>query len=160
MLLLLLIAVPVLEVLAFIEVGLAIGWLAAIVLLLGISLLGWQLLRVQGRAAIDRVSLAAAERRAPAAAGIDSALGLLGALLLVIPGFLTDAIGALLLLRPTRTLTRRWISRLYIARLVSFAASAGRFASGSRGASVSSEADIDSTVIEDDPPKLGSSGKR
>jgi UPF0716 protein FxsA len=155
MLLLVLLAVPILKVLAFIEVGLAIGWLAAIALLLGISLLGWQLLRAQGRAAINRVSLAAAERRAPAANGIDSALGLLGALLLVIPGFLTDAIGALLLLRPTRTLTRRWISRRYIARLLSFAASAGRFASGSRGTAGSAEADIESTVIEDDPHRLG-----
>jgi UPF0716 protein FxsA len=156
LLFLVLIAVPVLEVLAFIEVGLAIGWLAATALLLGISIVGWQLLRQQGRAAIDRVSVAAAERRAPAAAGIDSALGLLGALLLVIPGFLTDAIGALLLLRPTRTLTRRWISRRYIARLASFAASAGRFASGSREVSGSAEADIESTVIEDDPRRLGS----
>ncbi|HEY5286267.1 MAG TPA: FxsA family protein [Solirubrobacteraceae bacterium] len=155
MLLLVLLVVPLIEVLAFIAVGLAIGWLAATALLLGISLIGWQLLRVQGRAAIDRVSLAAAERRAPAAAGIDSALALLGALLLVIPGFLTDAIGALLLLPPTRMLTRRWISRRYISRLVSFAASAGRFASGSRGAAGSGEADIDSTVIEDDPRRLG-----
>src|ERR1022692_1024529 len=156
MLLLVLIAVPVLEALAFIEVGLAIGWLAAIALLLGISLLGWQLLRVQGRAAIDRVSLAVVERRPAGATGIDSALGLLGALLLVIPGFLTDAVGALLLWRPTRALTRRWISRRYVARLVSFAASAGRFASGTRGAAGSGEADVESTVIEDDPHQLGS----
>jgi UPF0716 protein FxsA len=155
MLLLPLLVLPVLEVFAFIEVGLAIGWLAATVLLLGISLLGWQLLRIQGRAAIDRVSLAAAERRASAATGIDSALGLLGALLLVIPGFLTDAIGALLLLRPTRALARRWISRRYISRLLSFATSAGRFASGSQGAAGARGADVESTVIEDDPRRLG-----
>ena len=48
---------PVLELLVFIEVGQAIGWLLAVVLLIGASLLGVQLLRIQGRSAIDRVSL-------------------------------------------------------------------------------------------------------
>ena len=52
MFVLLLIGMPVLEVFAFIEVGLAIGWLWAVVLLVGTSVLGVQLLRIQGRAAI------------------------------------------------------------------------------------------------------------
>ncbi|MGD1057801.1 MAG: FxsA family protein [Solirubrobacteraceae bacterium] len=49
MFVLFLIAMPVLEVFAFIEVGLAIGWLWAVVLLVGTSVLGVQLLRIQGR---------------------------------------------------------------------------------------------------------------
>ena len=44
--LLILIGVPIVEVLAFIEVGHAIGWLAAIVLLLATSVLGVRLVRV------------------------------------------------------------------------------------------------------------------
>jgi hypothetical protein len=44
------------EVFAFIEVGHAIGWLLAVVLLLGTSLIGTQILRIQGRAAIAGVS--------------------------------------------------------------------------------------------------------
>jgi UPF0716 protein FxsA len=151
-LLLLLIAVPAAEVFAFIEVGQAIGWLLAVLLLLGSSVLGSQLLRIQGRAAVERVSLAVSERRAPAGAAIDGALGFLGAGLLVIPGFITDALGALLVFAPTRALARRWISRRYAARVMSFAATAGRFAPGNRGGR---PADVESTALDDDTSRLG-----
>ena len=152
MLVLVLIGVPVVEVFVFIEVGRAIGWLPAVVLLLGTSVLGARLVRIQGRSAIERVSLAVSERRAPARAAIEGALGFLGGVLLVVPGFLTDALGALLLFPPTRRLTRRWISLHYAGRTMSFVAAAGRFASGDRGAR---PADVESTVVEDDPDQLG-----
>jgi UPF0716 protein FxsA len=152
LLVLVLIGVPVVEVLAFIEVGRAIGWLLAVVLLVGTSLLGTRLLRVQGRAAIDRVSLAVSEQRAPGRAAIEGALGFLGAALLVVPGFVTDALGALLLLGPTRKLTRRWISSHYAGRLMSFAVTAGRFASRDRGVR---PPDVESTAVEDDLDQLG-----
>jgi UPF0716 protein FxsA len=148
--LLVLIAVPVLEVFVFIEVGHAIGWLLAVVLLLGTSLLGLQLVRFQGRAAIERVSVAVSEHRAPGRAAIDGALGFLGATLLVVPGFLTDAFGALLMLPPTQALAGRWLSRHYAARLMSFVATAGRFTS--RGGVP--PADVESTAIDDDLDQL------
>ncbi len=151
MLVLVLIGVPVLEVLAFVEVGRAIGWLPAVVLLLGTSVLGVRLLRIEGRVAIERVSLAVSGRGAPGAAAIDGALGFLGAALLVLPGFVTDALGALLLLGPTRRLARRWISSRYAARVMSFAAAAGRFSSRDRGVR---PADVDSTAVEDDLDQL------
>jgi UPF0716 protein FxsA len=152
MLMLVLIGVPVVEVFVFIEVGRAIGWLLAVALLFGTSVLGARLLRLQGRSAIERVSLAVSEHRAPARAAIDGALGFLGGVLLVVPGFVTDALGALLLFPPTRTLTRRWISRHYTSRAMNFLARTGRFASGNRGAR---PADVESTVVEDDPDQLG-----
>ncbi len=142
----------VVEVFVFIEVGRAIGWLLAVVLLVGTSVLGARLLRVQGRSAIERVSLAVSERRAPARAAIEGALGALGCLLLVIPGFVSDALGALLLLPPTRRLVRRWISLHYTGRAMSFVATAGRFAPGGRGGR---PADVESTVVEDDRDQLG-----
>ena len=74
-----LIGVPVLEVFVFIEVGRAIGWLLAVLLLVGSSVVGTRLLRIQARTAIERLSLAVSERRAPAGAAIDGALGFLGA---------------------------------------------------------------------------------
>ncbi len=151
MFLLLFIGVPVLEVFVFIEVGRAIGWLLAVLLLLGISLLGTQLARMQGRTAIGRVSQAVSERRAPGRAAIDGALGFLGATLLVVPGFVTDGLGALLMLPPTQALARRWLSRRYAARLMSFVATAGRFTS--RGPGVP-PADFESTAIDDDLDQL------
>ncbi len=152
MFLLVLIGVPILELFVFIEVGRAIGWLLAVVLLFGTSLLGVRLLRIQGRSAIDRVSLAVSERRAPARAALDGVLGFLGALLLVVPGFVTAVLGALLLFPLTRTLTRRWISRHYVARVVSFAATAGRFAPPNR---VERSFDVESTAVDDDLDQLG-----
>jgi len=165
MFVLVLIGVPILELFAFIEVGRTIGWLPALVLLIGTSLLGVQALRIEGRSAIARVSVAMSERRAPARAAIDGALGFLGAVLLVIPGFLTDAIGALLLFPATRAFMRRWISRRYAARVVDFVSAAARFAPGGRraraydrfttGAPGVRPADVESTAVEDDLDELG-----
>jgi UPF0716 protein FxsA len=152
MFVLLLIGMPVLEVFVFIEVGLAIGWLLAVALLLGTSVIGVQLLRIQGRSAIERVSLAVSERRAPGAAALDGALGFLGCLLLVVPGFVSDALGALLMLTPTRALTRRWISHHYAGRMMRFLAATGRFGSSARG---TRPADVESTALDDDPGQLG-----
>lgn len=152
MFVLVLIGVPVVEVFVFIEVGRAIGWLLAVLLLLGSSVLGARLVRIQGRSAIERVSLAVSEHRAPGRAAIDGALGFLGAALLVVPGFVTDVLGALLLLPPTRRLTRRWMSRHYAGRAMSFVATAGRFTSREPGVR---PVDVESTAVEDDLDQLG-----
>ena len=152
MFVLVLIGAFVLEVFVFVEVGRAIGWLLAVVLLFGTSVLGARLLRIQGRSAIERVSLAVSEHRAPARAAIDGALGSLGCVLLVVPGFVTDALGVLLLFPLTRKLTRRWISRHYAGRMMSFVATAGRFAPSDRD---ERPADVESTVVDDDRDHLG-----
>jgi UPF0716 protein FxsA len=157
MFLLALIAVPVLEVFVFIEVGEAIGWLWALVLLIGTSVIGGQLLRIQGRLAIERVSLAIAGRGAPGRAALEGALGFLGCALLVIPGFVTDFLGLLLIFAPTRRVAARWVSRRYADRVLGFAQSAGRFAPGGftprRGPM--GPADVESTAVEEDPDQLG-----
>lgn len=153
MFVLVLIGVPVLELFVFIEVGRAIGWVLALLLLFATSVLGVRLVRVQGRIAIERVSVAVSERRAPGGAAVDGALGFLGSVLLAVPGFVTDAVGALLLLPPTRALTRRWISRRYATRVVGFVSTAGRFASRDRGVKVR-PADVESTAVEDDLDQL------
>jgi UPF0716 protein FxsA len=153
MFLLVLIGVPVLEVFVFIEVGSAIGWLAAVVLLLATSVLGARLLRIQGRATIERVTRAVSERRSPARGTIDGLLGFLGGGLLLTPGFVTDAMGALLLLPVTRRLAARWISRHYAGRVVRFVAVTGQVVSaGPR----TRPADVDSTAVEHEPDQLGS----
>jgi UPF0716 protein FxsA len=112
---------------------------------------GVQIVRIQGRAALGRVSLAVSERRAPGRAAVDGALGFLGGLLLIVPGFVTDALGVLLLFTPTRALARRWISHRYAARMMGFVATAGRFAPGGRRPA---PADVESTAVEDDLDQL------
>ena len=146
-----LLAWPAIEIFVLIEVGHAIGWLLAVALLLGTSVLGARAAAHQGRSALERVSLAVSEGRAPARAAIDGLLGFLGGVLLVIPGFVTDALGAVLLLPPTRALTRRWLSRHYSGRAMRFVATTGRFASRDRGRR---PGDVDSTADDDDQPRL------
>ncbi|HTA33140.1 MAG TPA: FxsA family protein [Solirubrobacteraceae bacterium] len=165
MFVLVLIGVPALELFVFIEVGRTIGWLPALVLLIGTSVFGIQTMRLEGRAALARVSLAISDRRAPARAAIDGALGFLGGVLLVVPGFVTDAIGVLLLLPASRRLVRRWISRHYAARVIDFVTATVRFAPGGRRAAGYDRfgpntpgvrpADVESTAFEDDLDELG-----
>jgi UPF0716 protein FxsA len=139
------------EVAAFVAVGHAIGWLWTVLLLFGTSLVGWQVLRIQGRAAIERVSRAVSERGAPGRAALDGVLGFIGGVMLVVPGFVTDAVGVLLLLGPTRALVRRSISRRYAGRVVRFASATGRFTPGGWAAR---PADVESTAVEDDLGRL------
>lgn len=150
MLLVALIAVPLLEVAAFVAVGLAVGWLLAVALLAGASLLGVLALRAESRTALARISLAASERRSPGPAAVDAALGLLGAVLLVVPGFVTGALGAVLLISPTRHAMRRMLSRHLARRVMGFAVAAERFSPRPR------PADVEATAIDDDRAQLGS----
>jgi UPF0716 protein FxsA len=145
MFLLAVIAVPLLELAAFVAVGLSAGWLLAIALLAGMSLLGVVALRAEGRAALAGVSPAAWENRSPGPAALDAALGLLGAVLLVLPGFVTGAVGAVLLISPTRHALRRTLSRHLARRVMRFGVTVQRF----------SPADVDATAIDDDRPRLG-----
>ena len=147
MLVLVPLGVAILEVFVFIEVGHAIGWLAAIVLLLATSVLGAQLLIVQGRSAIDRVSLAVSRRGASARAVTEGALGILGCVLLVVPGFITDVLGALLIFPPTRRAARRLLSLHYAARVTTFVTVVGRLRSNASGMP---PADFESTADEDE----------
>ena len=64
------------------------------------------LAKAEGRAAWRRLSAAVAAGRPPGREVIDGALVLVGGLLLIVPGFITDAVG-LLLLAPTRAVARR-----------------------------------------------------
>jgi len=127
-LVILFILVPLAEILVILQVGAAIGgwWTAAI--LVADSLLGAYLLRVEGRRAWREFRTALEEGRWPGDEVAQGALIIVGGTLLLTPGFLTDAIGFLFLLGPTR----RMVSRRLRAR-VGAAATAGPAAGSARG---------------------------
>lgn len=118
LLLVLFIVVPAIEIYVLIQVGQVIGVLPTIVLLLADAALGTWLFRREGRKAWTALSTALAERRIPAKEVADGALVVLGGAFLVTPGFVTDVIGVLCLLPPTRAILRRLMTGLLTRRLL------------------------------------------
>lgn len=112
------IVVPLVELYVIIQVGGAIGPLPTIALLLADSVLGAMLLRSQGRAVWRRFNDALGERRVPAREVFDGAMVIVGGTLLLTPGFLTDIVGLLLLLPPTRDVVRRVLTAIGKRRAV------------------------------------------
>jgi UPF0716 protein FxsA len=118
LLVLLFIVVPIVELYVIIQVGQAIGLLPTIALLIVDSVLGSILMRSQGRAAWRRFNAALAEGRVPHREVLDGALVIFGGALLLTPGFVTDILGAILLLPPTRALVRGVLVRRLLPRIV------------------------------------------
>ena len=105
------IVVGVVEVSVIIQVGQWIGFLNTVGLLLLVSLVGAWLVKRQGLGVVARIRQQRSAGRLPAAEVFDGALILVAGVLLVIPGFVTDAIGLLLLVPPIRAVARRFMSR-------------------------------------------------
>jgi UPF0716 protein FxsA len=144
--LLLLILWPIAELFVAIKVAEAIGVLLTVLALIVSWPIGMWLLRAEGRAAWRRLSAAVSAGRPPAREVIDGALVLLGGVLFIVPGFISDVIGLSLLLPPTRALARVGIVRNFNGRVV---VAATRF---SRPAPTAY--DVDSTANDIDQPQL------
>jgi len=116
--LILLVCWPVAELLVAIKVGDAIGVLPTLALLIASWPAGTWALRSRGAAAWRRFGAAAAENKPPGREAVDGTLVLIGGGLLLVPGFISDAAGVMLLLPPTRALLRRALIRNFRSRLV------------------------------------------
>jgi UPF0716 protein FxsA len=114
-----LIAAPLAELWVILQVAQGIGVPETIGLLVLISVAGAWLLKQQGMATWRRLNYALNRGRVPGKEVTDGALILLGGALLLTPGFITDAVGLVLLLPPTRaavkgaarTVMARWARR-------------------------------------------------
>ena len=132
LLVLIFIVLPIVELYVIIQVGGAIGALPTIALLIADSLLGAALLRSQGRAAWRRFNEALAAGRVPAREVFDGTMIILGGAFLLTPGFITDVIGLLLLIPPTRAVFRGLVARMagrraaFTVRTVRWGYGAGR----------------------------------
>jgi UPF0716 protein FxsA len=111
------ILVPIAELAVIIQVGQAIGVWWTILLLIADSVLGALLMRSQGRAAWRRFNEAIRAGRVPAREVADGVLVIFGGALLLTPGFLSDIVGVLFLLPPTRALIRRVFLRQAMKRI-------------------------------------------
>jgi UPF0716 protein FxsA len=110
-LILIFLVVPIAELYVIYLVGDAIGVLPTFLLLAADSLLGSLLLRSQGRAVWNRFNDAMRAGRVPRREVLDGVLVIFGGAFLITPGFLTDILGLVLLIPPTRTAVRRTVER-------------------------------------------------
>jgi UPF0716 protein FxsA len=104
------IVVPLLEIYAFIHVGSLIGAVPTLALIVLTALVGALLVRWQGLGVISDARRSLARDELPLAAVLHGALLLVSGLLLVTPGFVTDAAGFVLLVPSVRALVvvRAW----------------------------------------------------
>lgn len=105
------IIVPLAELLVIFEIGSRLGYLETILMLVLISAAGAALAKRQGYAVVARIQQDLNLGIMPGDSLIDGALILTGALLLLTPGYITDAAGLLLLLPPVRKLVRAFAKR-------------------------------------------------
>ncbi|MGH6949210.1 MAG: FxsA family protein [Kiloniellales bacterium] len=110
-LLLALILVPLLEIAVFIQVGGWIGLWPTLGLVVLAAVFGIWFLRSQGTAAFARARIEMDQGRLPARELFDGLCILVAAVLLLIPGFVTDVVGLLLLMPPFRAWLRVLLGR-------------------------------------------------
>jgi UPF0716 protein FxsA len=109
--LLVLLAVTIIELTVLVAVGHAIGVLPTIGLLILASVVGAALLRREGARTLRAFVEAVRSRRPPHQELLDGMLIATAGVLIVLPGFVSDVVGLLLLLPPTRALIRQRLLR-------------------------------------------------
>lgn len=122
-----LLLLPLLEIAGFVVVGREIGALATVGLVILSSVAGSLLLRHQGFGVMARVRTEMDAGRDPSRQLAHGAMIVLAAILLIIPGFITDIFAILLLLPPVRDFAWRLLkSRIVMATSFSSGFSARR----------------------------------
>jgi len=100
---------PLIEIAVFIWIGGLIGVLPTILLTVVTALAGTMMLRQQGLSLLMRMQTELDAGRSPGSEVMQGAMIVLASLLLLIPGFVTDAIGLLLFVPPVREALARFI---------------------------------------------------
>jgi len=109
--------VPVLELYVLIKVGKLIGAWETVAILLAVSFAGAWLVRHQGFAILSRIQGELAAGRIPAAEMLDGFLVLVGGILLLTPGFITDFLGIIFLVPGGRFFLKQFLRRWLEQRL-------------------------------------------
>ena len=96
------VAVPIIEIALFIQVGGAIGTMPTLAIVILTAIVGTWLMRTQGRLAIGNLERSFSEMRDPTEPLAHAAMILVAGVLLLTPGFFTDAVGLGLLIPAVR----------------------------------------------------------
>jgi UPF0716 protein FxsA len=111
----LLVAVPIFEVYVLVQVGQRIGLVQTVAILVVEAVVGAWLTRREGARAWRALDAAFRGGRIPTGELADAALVLVGGVLLMLPGFVTDVLGLFFLIPFTRPFARKVVA-FFVAR--------------------------------------------
>lgn len=142
--------IPVLEIVVIVLVWHVIGWWTLLALAL-CFLAGVLVIRTASREALREVRSAMSSGRPPAPEVADAPQLVFGGVLLLIPGFITSALGLLLILPGMRSISRRLLQLMVARRVATAATAAGGTYAGHGGTGRGRESDIiEGEIIEND----------
>ena len=144
-------AVPLIEISLFIQIGGAIGLGWTLVTVVLTAILGTVLVRNQGALALGQVKSSFSEMQDPTEPLAHGAMILFYGALLLTPGFFTDAVGFALLVPGFRHAVFRYIKKRVSIQTVHYGTQAG----STRGSGMTIDGDYEDLDI---PPKDGPSG--
>ncbi len=119
--------VPIVELYVIVQVAGGIGVLETIGLLIVVSIVGAWLVRHQGMSVLRRIQQQVRAGQMPTKQLVDGALILFAGALMLTPGFVTDAVGVLLLVPPSRAVVRGTLMRRFRGRVSVASTGPGRF---------------------------------
>ena len=122
--------VPIIELYVIVQVASSVGVLETIGLLIVISVVGAWLVRHEGMSVMRKVQTQLQQGQMPTKQLVDGALILFAGALMLTPGFVTDALGVLLLVPPTRIAIRGVLMRRFRRRVTVIGGSSGASAPG------------------------------
>ena len=137
------IAIPLLEIFLFIQVGGAIGAWLTLFLVVATAFIGINMLRRQGLRTLRNAQLRMAEDKLPAYELLEGLLLLIAAVVLITPGFFTDAVGFALLISRFRYWLIVQFGRALYSRFQVYNNSRGGGGSGSGRRRVTIDVDAD-----------------
>tara|TARA_R100000750_G_scaffold17644_3_gene11653 strand:- start:17024 stop:17566 length:543 start_codon:yes stop_codon:yes gene_type:complete len=100
--------VPLIEIALFVQIGGLIGLWPTLAVVVLTAIIGTWLVRAQGQVAMNNLRRSFSDLQDPSEPLAHGAMILVSGVLLLTPGFFTDAVGFALLLPPVRTAVFRW----------------------------------------------------
>lgn len=108
------IIMPIVEIALLLRVGDAVGWIPTLLIVIITAIVGSGMLRQQGLATLNKARQRMGVGEMPAEQLLEGILIMIGGVLLLTPGFVTDAFGFACLI----PITRQWLAARLSARAI------------------------------------------
>ena len=153
LLLLAFLVVPIVELYIFVQVAGAIGFAYTLFWIVAVSIIGAWLVKREGMGALRRANEKVARGEMPTDELVNGILILFAGALMLTPGFLTDAMGLLLVFPPSRALLRGTVRRRFAAGPIIIGRPGAGFGAGPRRPPTSGSHQVWDVESWEDPPE-------